>query len=77
MSTKHPELERGSKMRLFETNENEAIDSPKPRNNEAKMPRCKTHHRMMELTAVRARERICIYGTPVAIGLRRHEGRGS
>ena len=30
-------LERGWKMRLFETIENEAIDSPTPRSNEAKM----------------------------------------
>ena len=37
-TTKHPALERGSKMRLLERNENEATDSPKPRNNEAKVP---------------------------------------
>ena len=77
MSTKHPELERGSKMRLFETNENEAIDSPTPRNtNEAKIPHCKIYNSMMELTTVRARERVCTYDIPVAIGLRKHEGRG-
>ena len=49
MSTKYPELERGSKMRLFETNENEAIDSPTPRNNEDKIPHCKRYNPMMEL----------------------------
>ena len=32
MSTKHPGLERGSKVPLFETNEDEAVDSPTPRN---------------------------------------------
>ena len=42
-------------MRLFKTNENEAIDSPTPRNNEAKMPHCKIYNPMMELTTVRAR----------------------
>ena len=42
-----------------ETNENEAIDSPTPRNNEAKMPHCKIYNPMMELTTVRARERVC------------------
>ena len=61
-------------MRLFETNENEAIDSPTPRNNEAKMPYCKIYNPMMELTIARARERVCTYGIPVAIGLRKHEG---
>ena len=63
-------------MRLFETNEklNEAMDSPTPRNNEVKM--CKMHKPMMGLTTVRARERVCTYGIPVAIGLRRHERRG-
>ena len=58
MSTKHPELERGSKIRLFETNENEAIDSPSPRNIEAKMPHRKIYNPMMELTTVRARGRL-------------------
>ena len=57
-------------MRLFETNENEAIDSPTPRNNEAKMPHCNIYNPMMELTTVRARERVCTYGTPVASALR-------
>ena len=37
-------------MRLFETNENEAIDSPTPRNNEAKITHCKMYNPMMELT---------------------------
>ena len=63
-------------MRLFETNENEAIDSPTPRNNEAKKPRCTIYNPMMELTTVRAWERVCTYGIPVAIGLRKHEWRG-
>ena len=31
----------------------------------------------MELTTVRARERVCTYGIPVAIGLRKHEGRAT
>ena len=70
MSTKHPELERGSKIRQFETNENEGIDSPTPRNNEAKIPHCKIYNPMMELTVVRAGERVCTYGILVAIGLR-------
>ena len=42
-------LERGWKMRLFETNENEAIDSPTPRSNEAKMPHYKIHNPVMEV----------------------------
>ena len=70
MPTKHPEMERGSKMRLFETIENEA------RNSEARTPHCKMYNPMMELTTVRARERVCTYGIPMAIGLRKHEGRG-
>ena len=70
MSTKHPELERGSEMRLFETNQTEATDYPTPRNTEAKMPHCKIYNPMMELTTVRARERVCTYGIPVAIALR-------
>ena len=63
-------------MRLFETSENEAIDFPTPRNKEAKMPHCKTYHPVIELTTVRARERVCTYDIPVAFGLRKHEGRG-
>ena len=74
MSTKHPELERGSKIRLFKTNETEATDSPTPRNNEAKMPHGKMYTPMVELTTVRARERVCTYGIPVAIGLQKKEG---
>ena len=31
---------------------------------------------MMELTTVRARERVCTFGVPLGIGLRKHEGRG-
>ena len=40
------------------------------------MPPCKIHNPVMELTTVRARERVGTYGIPVAIGLRKHEGRG-
>ena len=36
------QLEREPKTRLFETNENEYIDSPTPRN-EAKTPHCKRY----------------------------------
>ena len=44
MSAKHPELERGSRMRLFETNENEGYPRfPAPPNNAAKMPHCKIY----------------------------------
>ena len=39
-------------MRLFETNENDAIDSPTPRDNEAKMHLCKIYNPMTELTTV-------------------------
>ena len=63
-------------MRLFKTIKNEAIDPPTHRNNEAKMPHCKIYNPMMELKTVRARGRVCTYGIPVAIGLRKHEGRG-
>ena len=63
-------------MRLFETNENEAIDSPTPRSNGAEMPHCKIYNPIMELITARARERVRTYGIPVAIGLRKHEGRG-
>ena len=34
-------------MRLFETNEIEAMDSTKPRSNEAKMPHCKIYNRVI------------------------------
>ena len=44
-------------MRLFQSNENEGIDSPTTRNNEAKMPHCKIYNPLMELTTVRARKR--------------------
>ena len=37
-------------MRLFETNENEAVDSPTPRDDEPKMPHCNINNPMMELT---------------------------
>ena len=67
-------LDRGSKMRRFETNENEAIDSPTPRN-EAKTPYCKRYNPVMELTTVRARGQVCTYGIPVVIRLRKHEMR--
>ena len=40
-------------MRLFETNETEAIDSPTPRINEAKRPYCKIYNPMLELKASR------------------------
>ena len=63
-------------MRLFETNGNEALDSPTPRNIEALTPHCKIYNPMMELTTVRARKRVCTYGIPVAIGLRKREGPG-
>ena len=51
-------------MRLFETNENEA-----------KMPHCKIYNPMMELTTVRARERVCTYGVLVAFGLRANDAK--
>ena len=50
-------------MRLFETNENEAIDSATPRNNESKMPHCKIYNPMMELTSGPADDAKC-HGTP-------------
>ena len=56
-------------MRVFETNENEAIDSPTRQNNEAGMPHCKMYNPMVELTVVRARERVCANGIPVPIVL--------
>ena len=37
-------------MRLFETNENGVIGSPTSRNNEAKMPHCKTYNPMVGVT---------------------------
>ena len=70
----HPELKRGSKLRLFETNENETRDSAGPCSNDKKMPHCKIYHPVIELTTVRARERVCAYGTPVAFGLRNTKG---
>ena len=54
-------------MRLFETKENEAIDSHKLRINESEMPHCKIYNH--ELETVRARKRACMYGIPIAIGL--------
>ena len=66
-------------MRLFETNgSSEAIDSPTHLvilRLEC-LAHCKIYNLMMELTTVRARERVCTYGIPVAIGLQKHEGRG-
>ena len=51
MSTQHPEMERGSKMRLFEkTSENGTIESPTPRNDDAKMPHRKIYNPMVKLT---------------------------
>ena len=56
-------------MRLFETIENEAMDSPTPRN-EAKKPLCKRDDNpVVELTTVGARRRVCTYGLPEAFGL--------
>ena len=55
-------------MGLFETNENEAIDSPRPRSNEAKTPHRKIYNSVKELTTVRSRQRVCNYGISVAIG---------
>ena len=62
-------------MRLVETNEIEAKDLPTPRNSAPKTLHCKMYN-LMEHTTVTARERVCIYGIPVAIGQRKHEGRG-
>ena len=61
-------------MRLFGTDEYEAIDSATPRKNVAKMPHCKIYNPMMELTTVRVRERVCCtYGIPIiTIGLPKH-----
>ena len=42
--------EKGSNVRLFETNENEAIDSPMFRRNETKMPHCKIYDAVIEVT---------------------------
>ena len=47
-------------MWLLEAHENEAIDSPTPRNNEAKMPHCKIYNPTVQLTTVRARERVYV-----------------
>ena len=69
MSAKNiQKMERGSKMRLFKTNKNEAIDRPTPRN-EANTPHCKKCNPVLELTTVRARGQVCAYGIPVAMGL--------
>ena len=73
MPTKHPELERESKIRLFETNGNKAINPPTPRYNEGKTPHCKMCNPVKGRTTVRARERVCTYGIPAAIGLRKHD----
>ena len=66
-------------MRLFETNENEAVEFPTPRNDEAKTFHfnIKIYNPVMELTTVRAQERVYVptYGTLVAIGQQKHEGR--
>ena len=63
-------------MRLFETNGDEAIDSPTSRNNEAKTPHCKRCNPVVELTTVGARGQVCTYDISVTIGLRKHEERG-
>ena len=52
-------------MRLFETNENEAIDSHTLSNNEANKSHCKMYNPKVEFTTVGARERVCTYGIPV------------
>ena len=41
-------------MRLFKMNQNEAIVSPTPRQNEAKMPHCKIHNHIIELSSTKA-----------------------
>ena len=66
---------KGIEDAAIQKNEKEAIDTPTSRNNEAKMPHCKIYNPVMELTTVRARERVCTCGIPVAIGQRKHEGR--
>ena len=65
-------------MRLFETNDIEDMDSPKPRSNESKMPHCKIYNPMTELTQPfeSSRKGMYLRYAPVAIGLRKHEGRG-
>ena len=55
-------------MRLLETNEHEAIDSPTPLN-ETKTPHCERPNLVMELTTVGARGQVFTYGIPVAITL--------
>ena len=72
MSTKHPEIGKGIEDAAIRNNENEAIDSPTPRNNEAKTPHCNMYNLVMELRTVRAQKRVCTCGTPVAIGLEKH-----
>ena len=62
-------------MSLFKTNVVEALDSPTSRNIETQMPHYKIYNPVMEPTTVRARERVCTYGVPIAIGQRKHEGR--
>ena len=66
-------------MWLFETDENEAKEFLIPRNDEAKTFHCdiKIYNPVMELTTVRARERVYVptYGIPVEIGQQKHEGR--
>ena len=68
-------MERGSKLRLFETNENEAKDVPTPRN-EAKTPHYKRYN-PVEITNVRDRGQMCTYELPTAIGLRQHKEQGN
>ena len=45
-------------MGLYEANENEAIDTPTPRTNDAKAPHYNIYNPVMELTSLRARERV-------------------
>ena len=69
----HEEIGMGE-MRLFGTSENEAIDPPTSLN-EAKTPDGKSCNSVMEHTTVGARGQVCTHGLPVAISLRKHEGR--
>ena len=56
-------------MRLLETNENDAVESPTPRDDKGSMPHRNTFNPTMDLTTVRARRRLSTCGKPVAIGL--------
>ena len=61
-------------MRLFETNQNEGIDSPTPRDNEARMPHCRMYNPIYDGARDRKSSRKGEYlDIPIAIGLRKHE----